>query len=238
MQIEEIIKQVDARKGAIKVDANELATHPKLVSRLGEYAEVCHLKSGDFAFNTAWGKVARIEYKLWDNLMADVANKHLNDQLRRQLEDDSISILLIEEFATSTPSGKIRTKHRDYPEPWWWLWNYLTSVQMAGTYLYFSPNELLTSRVIIALFEYFQRDDHKVMGQRQRLISMHPSLTPHQRSFTGIPGVGDEMAKVLDEKYHSSMAELSSASIEDLIRIDHMGKAKATRVWNYLHGTA
>lgn len=237
-KIDKLAEEVAKRKGQIKADSNEMALHPKVVARLGEYVEVAPLKSGDYAFNTAWGKVARIEYKKWDDLIASIGSKRLNDQLRRQLEDNDLSILLCEGMITSTASGKIKTIKKEYPQPWWWLWNYLTSVQMAGTYIYFSPNEYLTPRIIIALFEYCQKEEHNVMTKRQRLITMHPSLTPHQRSFTAITGsgVGDETAKILDDKYHSSIAELCQASIAELMSIPGISKLRATKIWNYIHG--
>lgn len=217
--VDKIASQMRSRIGAIKADANEFSTHPKVVNRLGEYAEICHLKSGDYAFDTTWGKVARIEYKLFDNLIEDISNAHLNDQLRKQEEDGGISILLLEGYITCTTSGFIKTSRREYKgRTWWWLWNYLTSAQAAGTYLYFSPNDLQTPRIIIALYEYCNKPEHDALGRRQKLLSLHPSVTPHQRTYTSIPGVSDEIAKALDVKF-GSVYGLCRAEKEDIIAV-------------------
>ena len=228
--INQTLAGLEERRGAIKVDSNELARHPKIVAQLGEYAEVCPLKSGDYAFNTAWSRVARVEVKTWDNLIDDVGNKHITDQLRKQV-DTGISILLIQGFATATIAGMIKTHAKEYHRPWWWLWNYLTSAQLAGTYIYFSPIEALTPKIIIALYEYCAKAEHTVMGERQKLVSMHPTLTPHQRTYTAIPGVGDELAKQFDKKF-GSLKDLCNATPEEIA--DVAGKAKGRNIYNYV----
>jgi ERCC4-type nuclease len=232
--INKINLELQARIGAIKVDSNEQLRHPKLVGRLGEYADVCPLKSGDYAFNTTWDKVARIEYKTWDNLISDIGTRHVTDQLRKQL-NEGLSILLLEGFISCTMGGMVKTNRREYHRPWWWLWNYLTSVQAAGTYIYFSPNDNTTPKLIISLFEYCQKPEHSSMGERQKYVSMHPTLTPHQRTFTAIPGVGDELAKAFDAKF-KSLEGLCKASIDDLLQIEGLGKVKAHNVYNYIRG--
>lgn len=234
--IEKISIQLDIRRGSIKVDDNEQLRHPKTVARLGEYADVVPLVSGDYAFDTVWGMKARVELKTFDNLISDISTRHVTDQLRKQVES-GISILLLEGFVTCTMNGFIKTAKKEYKgRPWWWLWNYLTSVQLAGTYLYMSPNDYTTPKIIMALYEYCNKPEHESMGGRQKLISMHPTLNHHQRAFIVMPGIGDETATRLDKYFKSSVLFFSNASIEELMLAGQITKTKATNLYKYLRG--
>lgn len=240
---EEKIADLEAKigllRGSVKVDSKQHAQHPTITKGLGDYAEIRQLIAGDYAFVTRFGKVARIEHKTWDGLIGDIGTRRVTDQLRRQEKD--ISIILIEGWITTTHGGAIRTQTREYiHRPFTWLWNYLLSIQLAGTYIYLSPNEYITSKIILATFDYLNKEEHTALGQRQRLISMHPGLTPKQISFSSIPMIGNERAKSLDEYFHHSLYELCIASVEEMAKIEIgekkilLGEKKATFIHKYV----
>ena len=229
----ELEQQINLLKGSIKMDVMEASKHKTIEKGLGDYIELRQLIAGDYAFETRFQKTARIEHKTWDGLIADIGTRRVTDQLRRQSND--ISILLIEGWITTTHSGMLRTQTREYKHrPFIWLWNYLLSVQFSGTYIYFSTNEHMTSKIILAIFDYLNKEEHTALTQRQRLISINPGLTPKQVTLSSIPTVGGEMAKRIDEYFHSSFKDLCNAEIDELTKIEGVGRRKAEIIYKYV----
>lgn len=232
-KIADLEEQISLLKGSVKMDSKEAAAHPNILKGLGDYAELRQLVAGDYAFETRFQKVARIEHKTWDGLIADIGSRRVTDQLRRQEKD--ISILLIEGWITTTHGGMVKTQAREYRHrPFVWLWNYLLSAQLGGTYIYFSPNEFMTPRIILAIFNYLNKEEHPALSQRQRLISMHPGLTPKQVTFSSIPTIGTEMAKRIDEYFKSNLQALCNAEIDELMKVDGVGQKKAKLIYQYV----
>lgn len=232
-KLAEIQQQIDLLKGSVKMDSKEAAQHPTILKGLGDYAEIRQLIAGDYAFETRFQKVARIEHKTWDGLISDISTHRIADQLRRQEKD--ISILLIVGWMTTTSGGFVRTQTHEYRKrPFTWLMNNLLSMQLAGTYIYTSPNDYMTAKVILAVFDYLNKEEHTSLAQRQKLISMNPGLTPKQVTFSSIPAVGGEMAKRLDEHFHSSLHDLCTAEVSELMKIEGIGKSKAELIYKYV----
>lgn len=232
-KVAELEEQINLLKGSVKMDTKEAAKHPIILKGLGDYAELRQLIAGDYAFETRFQKLARIEHKTWDGLISDIGTRRVTDQLRRQQND--ISILLIEGWITTTHGGTIRTQAKEYRHrPYTWLWNYLMSIQLGGVYIYLSPNEYMTSKVILSVFDYLNKQEHTALAQRQKLISMHPGLTPKQVSFSSIPTIGNERAKSLDEYFHHSLYELCNASVEEIAKTEGIGVKRANLIYKYV----
>lgn len=229
----EIEQQISLLAGSVKVDSKEAANHSTILKGLGDYAELRQLIAGDYAFTTRFGKVARIEHKTWDGLISDIGTRRVTDQLRRQEKD--ISILLIEGWITTIHGGAIRTQTREYPHrPYIWLWNYLMSIQLGGVYVYISPNEYMTAKIILSIFDYLNKPEHPALTQRQKLLSMHPGLTPKQVSFSSIPTIGSERAKSLDEHFHHSLYELCNADVSEIVKVEGIGQKRAELIYKYV----
>lgn len=223
--IEELQEEISLLEGSIKCDIDEQVKHPNIISGLGDYAEIRQLISGDYAFNTRFGRLARIELKTVSDLIGSIATGRMSEQLAKMPRGD-IKILLVQGWLTVNHNGYLRTKSRSWKRPYNWLWNYLLSAQCAGTYIYLSPNEFLTPRLIISIFDWFNKDEHSAMAQRQRLGIMHPQLTPKQLMFCTIPGVGDGLAKALDKYFHHSMQELCNAPLDEIEKVESISEKK------------
>jgi ERCC4-type nuclease len=231
--VADLEQQIELLKGSVKVDSREAERHPTIMKGLGDYAEVRQLIAGDYAFITKFQKVARIEHKTWDGLIKDIGTRRVTDQLRRQ--DKDISIILAEGWITTTHSGMVRTQSKEYKHrPYVWLWNYLMSAQLAGVYIYLSPNEFMTSKIILAIFDYLNKEEHTALSQRQRLISMNPGLTPKQVTLSSIPAVGAGLAEKLDEHFKSSLQSLCNAEISELEEVEGIGQKKAQMIYKYV----
>ncbi len=256
-QIEELQEQIDLLKGSIKIDSNEASEHKNIVKLIGEYGEVMPLKSGDYAFVTNVDKkICRLEHKTWDGLIADIGTHRLTDQLRRQLDTGDISILLIDGWVTSTHAGHIKTSSKDYGHrPYWWMWNYLLSAQFAGAYILISPNEYITGKMILSIFNYLNKPEHTAMSQiqtlesshvsldkdemialaqKEPLISMEPSLNKKELMLTAIPTVGAKTAKLLYAHFSHSIQEICNADVHDLMEVDGIGKNTARVIHDFL----
>jgi len=223
--IEELQKEISLLEHSIKCDVNEQAKHPGIITALGDYAQVRQLISGDYAFKTRFGRVCRVELKTVADLINSIATGRMSEQLAKVPAGD-IKILLVEGWLTVNHDGYLRTKSKSWKRPFSWLWNYLLSAQLAGTYIYLSPNEFMTPRMIISIFDYFNKNEHTALSQRQKLHIMYPQLTPKQISFSSIPGVGQEFAKGLDAYFHHSVYELCNATVDEIEKVESTGEKK------------
>lgn len=229
----ELEAEISLLSGSIKCDVNEQATHPNIIHALGDYAEIRQLISGDYAFRTKFDRLARIEYKVISDLINSMSTGRMSEQIAKVPKGD-IGILLIEGWWTVDHNGYLRTKSRSWKRPYSWLWNYLLSAQLSGIYIYLSPNEFMTPRLIISIFDWFNKNQHDALSQRPKLHIMYPSLTPKQIAFSSIPGIGEALAKKLDVQFHHSIYELCNASVDELEGVDSMPKKKAEFIYKFV----
>lgn len=234
-KLAEVEEQIELLKGSIKIDSKEAERHPRMVKLIGDYGEVIPLKTGDYAFVTnIQHKVARLEHKTWDGLMTDISTHRVTDQLRRQIQDD-ISIILIEGWFTATHAGFFKTQVKEYKHrPYTYIMNWLLSAQMAGTYIYFSPNDYITSKIIISVFNYLNKPEHESMAQRQKLLSMNPELNSKELMLSAIPTVGSDTAKKLYVHFRHSIQEVCNADVNDLQQVEGIAAKKAQIIHDFL----
>ena len=229
----ELEAEISLLSGSIKCDVNEQATHPNIIHALGDYAEIRQLISGDYAFRTKFDRLARIEYKVISDLINSMSTGRMSEQIAKVPKGD-IGILLIEGWWTVDHNGYLRTKSKSWKRPYSWLWNYLLSAQLSGIYIYLSPNEFMTPRLIISIFDWFNKNQHDALSQRPKLHIMYPSLTPKQIAFSSLPAVGEELSKRLCAHFNNSLLALCNAEVEEIAKVEGVGKRKAEFIYKFV----
>jgi len=212
---------------------------PKAFDSLFPDSTRSKLKQGDFKFQGAMGEIVLIERKSVNDLYSSLISGRINRQLVRCLYETPHTYLLIE--------GRLKELHGFVVDglghkskfPFTALSNFLVSCQQQGVMLLLSTSIDSSSRVIKALHEYYQKDDHKSFeSPAKRTPTNLPTSDPVMRQvdfLCGLPGIGPSAAKRLINEYKTPVAAIQALLAGK--KVKGIGDSKLSSIITMLQGS-
>lgn len=215
------------------VDIHEpKAIDPLLVAKLGEGVVRRPLPTGDYTFMGKEGCVV-IERKAVNDLYGSFMKGRLQDQLRRCLSMSSQAFLLIEGSLKESHGFLVAGNGKRMKTPYTALSNFLVSAQAEGINILLSTSLENTASVIAGLYNYFQKETHKSMADSGTRSKVCKTLLDQQVLFlTGLPGIGEQLAKDILSVYFSPALAIQG----NLEGVKGVGPKKREVAINVLYG--
>ena len=205
----------------IAVEPNEARVHSEILAGLGKMGVIYDLPAGDYGFRTYQDKYRLlVEHKEMDNLVSSILTDELTTQCRAMAKEAQIVYLLTEGWRTVDYKGFIRTKNMVYKLPWSYVEMYLVELQEAGIRILHSPNRTFTPKVLLDLYTWWQKDEHRALRQVKE-ANFKEFQRPLRRLAT-FSGYGPERAHLLLSKY-KTLRQVFNADPLDRMTVKGIG---------------
>ena len=178
------------------------------------------LPSGDFCFYDSVGEAILVERKTVKQFLTDMTSGQLQRQARVLVEATAFPILLIEGHWTQNQGYLADSRHT-----WAQAWNQLQTLQDIGCRLQLTSSLDHTIERVFQLEEYYSKEFHSS-------ISRHPSGDTRLACLSLVYGIGQNTGKAILDVL-PSLAQVSKASVEELIAVDGVGPKLAQRIYQF-----
>jgi ERCC4-type nuclease len=163
-----------------------------------------------------------VERKTVSDFEGSIINSRLFDQVKRLHESFAKPILLIEgsrdeaRLSSNVMLGTIMKLYVDY-----------------NTQVVISSDEQETAYILSRFAEHEQNEEKR----EPRLVGLKKAYTDDQWQIfilSSIPGIGVKLAKKLISHF-KTVRGVASASVDDLVEVEKIGKKKAERIYSILN---
>lgn len=202
---------------------------------LGNPPDLVTLETGDYQFfrhsEEALTQIL-IERATWGNFLDKIKTGELATQLRRAIDSEALTILLIEgRISLEEGTGKLKLLGPFSPITTGFSYSsvrgFLLVVQLAGVAVVYTSGKADTAQEIVSLYKYFGSDEHEGLTKnyRPKIVSLKPPNVGEE-ILMSIPTVGIENARGLIKAF-SSINRVAMATEKELMQVDKIGKVKA-----------
>jgi len=219
----------------IKADLRELEKLRRDLYEFFDGVKEDWLSSGDYELCSG-GYLLRIERKSIDSdLLNSIRSGLLSEELRHILNEADIPMWLREGDMTLRRLASLQGG--DPMHIYNAIDNASISAQLAGIIVINSPAPNRTAERLKSVYEYFEKDEHKMMLTIKRLdipiILFDKEYNQTISLLMGLPGIGQELAERL-LKHFGSIEGILSASEEELQKVEGIGSGKAKKIKEFI----
>jgi len=219
----------------IRADLRELERLRKDLYELFDEVKEDFLSSGDYELRSG-GYLLRIERKSVDSdLLNSIRSGLLSEELRHILNEADIPIWLKEGDMTLRRLASLQGG--DPMHIYNAIDNASISAQLAGIIVINSPAPNRTAERLKSVYEYFEKDEHRMMLTVKRLdvpiILFDKEYNQTIALLMGLPGIGQELAERL-LKHFGSIESILTAPEEELQKVEGIGSGKAKAIKEFI----
>lgn len=219
----------------LSMDQDEARKQPWIKGRLAEMHEgdfdVRDLECGDFAALDA-PLTLGIERKALNNLVGSVMNNEIDDQLSRMRDTYDVSVILVENFPTASPSGKLALPGRKPEYPYGLFVASMIDWFGRGIWPLFVTNQTATPWWISYIYRWCMKMEHRTSFQPKSVLPNLEKMELMERVLLAFPGIGPERASQFRDDTPALFGQRSEEEIQAMV-----GRKTGGNLYRLWHGS-